>query len=248
LFDPFGDFDTAGYLRNVAGLKDPLEVAEVEHGFFLANLPKAALYLRKKSPITYADYLEVHKILFLEFYPWAGRDRLELGVGAFISKGGRVQFVKSDECRRAIEWGLGMGNDKDIMARRPGAVMGAFAWGHPFLDGNGRTMSVVHAELFHRAGFAIDWTSTTKAGYLDALTRELSDPEGGHVDAYFRTRIVATNKRRPWIQQLTQLPGLDGGEVDQTQIAYDAGDVVAQVEYESILQARRDSESTNKPR
>ncbi|MDX4034595.1 cell filamentation protein Fic, partial [Pseudomonas aeruginosa] len=29
-FDPFGDFETTGYLRNSLGLKDPAEVKENE--------------------------------------------------------------------------------------------------------------------------------------------------------------------------------------------------------------------------
>jgi len=30
-FDPFGDFETAGYLQNSLQLKDPTEVKESEH-------------------------------------------------------------------------------------------------------------------------------------------------------------------------------------------------------------------------
>jgi cell filamentation protein len=40
-----------------------------------------------------------------------------------------------------------MGNDPVVLAKKPGVVMGQFAWGHPFLDGNGRTMLIVHTEL-----------------------------------------------------------------------------------------------------
>ena len=63
------------------------------------------------------------------------------------------------------------------MAAKPGEVMGYFAYGHPFLDGNGRTIMVVHAELAERAGISIDWSATTKIGYLDALTQEIERPE-----------------------------------------------------------------------
>jgi hypothetical protein len=37
-------------------------------------------------------------------------------------------------------------------------------------------MLLVHAELCHRAGFAISWNASRKDDYLETLTREL----GGH--------------------------------------------------------------------
>jgi len=40
-----------------------------------------------------------------------------------------------------------LGQDRAFMAARPGEVMGYLAHGHPFLDGNGRTLMVVHIEL-----------------------------------------------------------------------------------------------------
>ena len=53
------------------------------------------------------------------------------------------------------------------MTAKAGEVMGYLAYGHPFLDGNGRAIMVVHAELAQRAGFSIDWAATGKAAYLD---------------------------------------------------------------------------------
>ena len=239
MFDPFGDFETAGYLRNIEKLKDPSEIAEAEHGFFLSNLEESVACLRGRKVVAYSDYLQVHRILFQEFYPWAGHDRHELGVAAFISKGGRVQFERSDNCQRAVEWGLRMGNDPEKMAVHPGEVMGAFAWGHPFLDGNGRTMLVVHAELLHRAGFAINWPATRKSDYLEALTYELHNPQARLLDEYLNSKKVPTDKKRPWIQQLGNLPGLDGKDtMDATTVAYDASDSVGRSEYEAIVRAR----------
>ena len=37
MFDPFKDFETAGYLRNVKREKDPQTVKEIEHDLFQAN-------------------------------------------------------------------------------------------------------------------------------------------------------------------------------------------------------------------
>ena len=74
-FDPFGDFETAGYLQNLQGLKDPLEVKESEHFTFELSLEEALAYLAKKKPLDYKAVLKTHQILFGGFYPWAGKDR-----------------------------------------------------------------------------------------------------------------------------------------------------------------------------
>ncbi len=69
-FDPFGDFDTAGYLQNSLQLKDPTEVKESEHLSFELSIEDALAYLAKKNPIDYQAVLNVHEILFSGFYHW----------------------------------------------------------------------------------------------------------------------------------------------------------------------------------
>jgi hypothetical protein len=41
IFDPFGDFDSQGYLRNVLGSKDILEVKSLEYASFQRNIDRA---------------------------------------------------------------------------------------------------------------------------------------------------------------------------------------------------------------
>jgi fido (protein-threonine AMPylation protein) len=70
------------------------------------------------------------------------------------------------------------------MREKPGEIMGLLAFGHPFLDGNGRTLMVVHSDLARRADMHIDWEQVQKAPYLAALTRELEGPGAGRLDAF----------------------------------------------------------------
>lgn len=70
-FDPFGDFDTAGYLQNALMLKDPDEVKASEHLSFELSLEDALQFLAAEKHINYAPLLKVHEILFSGFYPWA---------------------------------------------------------------------------------------------------------------------------------------------------------------------------------
>lgn len=101
MFDPFGDFESAGYLRNIERLNDPEEVKVQEHLFFEANIEQALNHLAGiRGHIGYANFLQVHRILFAEFYPWAGHDRHALGAGRLVGKGERLQFEASELCQR----------------------------------------------------------------------------------------------------------------------------------------------------
>lgn len=122
--------------------------------------------------LTYDDVLSTHKVLFEAVYPWAGEDRIRNALDIAVSKG-TVLFARPDDIRRAIDYALEKGRDKALMLTKPGEIMGHLAYGHPFLDGNGRTIMVVHSVLAQRAGFSIDWAATDKTAYLNALTEEI---------------------------------------------------------------------------
>lgn len=47
MFDPFKDFEQAGYLRNRYGEKDPKIVQELEHQLFRAGLGEALTHLAR---------------------------------------------------------------------------------------------------------------------------------------------------------------------------------------------------------
>ncbi|QPS08606.1 Fic family protein [Delftia acidovorans] len=242
MFDPFGDFQNAGYLRNIEGLKDPQEIKVQEHLFFEANLEEALVFLGSiRGKVRYRDFLRVHAILFSDFYPWAGQDRHALGVARLVGRGTGLQFEASELCQRAVEWGLDMGNDVRTLRDKPGTVMGAFAWGHPFLDGNGRSMLLIHAELCHRAGFAIDWRASNKEAYLQALTLEIQNPQDRHLDTYLRPLITAVGTQATLLEHLLALPGLNGqADVRQAglDIAYHAEDQQAVQAYLEMKRAR----------
>lgn len=235
MFDPFRDYESAGYLRNRDKEKDLEIVKQQEHAFFLSNLEEALMYLKRRREIQYKDFLAVHGILFKEFYPsWAGQDRTAVAP-VFVSKGA-VQFEHPDRCRLAVEHGLRMGTDPVKMKSKPGEVMGAFAWAHPFLDGNGRTMLLVHHELCARADFSIDWAATQKDSYLRALTDEITSP-GKVLDEYLRLHVRDRDPRMNWAKSLGRLSGLDG-TASQADSASSISDNEAAKLYENFEQSR----------
>jgi len=125
VFDPFGDYDSRGYLRNTAGEKD-LEIIKIaEHELFRAQLPIALDFLAQCKRIDYPDFLEVHRILFSALYPWSGKDRNTVLPDRSVSKGA-VYFCHPKDCQRAIEEGLSFAQNKKQMAVRHL---------HPFIGG-----------------------------------------------------------------------------------------------------------------
>ena len=190
-FDPFGDYETRGYLRNVAGSKDTAEIAKAEFAALRVRLPEALAALKAKKTLTYEDLLATHRRLFSAVYPWAGQDRRATAPEIAIAKGDRADlFAHPAECRRAAEYALRRAQDPAFMRRNPGLVFGELAYAHPFLEGNGRTIITVHEDLCRRAGIHIDWTATTKRDFLQALTAELDRP-GSALDAYLKPFVRA---------------------------------------------------------
>ena len=100
------------------------------------------------------------------------------------------------------------------MSAKPGEIMGYLAYGHPFLDGNGRAIMTVHSVLAQRAGFSIDWSATRKDAYLDALTKEIENPPKGHLDADLRPFMRDPIAYEQLPTAIVQAPGLDGGAQD----------------------------------
>jgi cell filamentation protein len=180
-FDPFGDFATEGYLRNFEKGKDLAIVKRAENASFTTGLDEAFASLAKAKTLSYDDVLKTHGILFGAVYPWAGQDRTQTAPKLTIKKG-PVMFANAPEIRAAVEFALRKGQDKDYMKARPGEIMGYLASGHPFLDGNDRTIMTVHTVLAQRAGLSIDWAATKKEAYLDAPSERPSGrlPEAVH--------------------------------------------------------------------
>lgn len=234
MFDPFKDFASAGYLRNVYQEKDERNIKALEHDFFMANAPDALRFIASKKIINYADFLKVHNLLFSDLYPWAGQDRLASAPDIAVSKGGLL-FSHPVDAKKAVNEGLRLGQMKEKMNQRPGLVMGLFAYGHPFLDGNGRAMLIVHSELCYRSGFSIDWAKTTKDDYLDSLSDEIRRPNLGVLDKYLLQFKAPRLDRDRHLQTILSINGLSGLD--------DSNTVVGEISDSSIVKKYQEFEN-----
>jgi cell filamentation protein len=238
-FDPFGDFETQGYLRNLAKEKDPDIVRRLEHSSFMTGIDAALERLAKVKRLSYSDVLETHRILFEAVYPWAGQDRSATAPDLAISKG-PILFAHPDYIQRAADYALAHGQDRKFMREKPGTIMGYLAYAHPFLDGNGRTIIVIHGVMAQRAGFSIDWVATGKADYLAALTKELDDPDKGYLDVYLKPYIRNAVPLDRLAADIAQAPGLDGTD-EQNEILGNTSDPTLKARYEQQrLKRKRD--------
>jgi cell filamentation protein len=187
-------------------------------------------YLKARPSLCYADLLQTHKALFEGVFPWAGEDRLANASHIFVKKGA-VIFAHPNDIRKAIDYALEKGQDKAFMAEEPGEVMGYLAYGHPFLDGNGRTIMLIHAELARRANIGIDWAATDKDQYLTALTQELEEPGKGKLDAYLKPFIRKGSETKNIADAIKAAPGLDGGNADT--VAGETSNLTLKAQYEA---------------
>lgn len=242
-FDPFGDFAARGYLRNVAKAKDPEIVQRLLHNSFLTGIDAALADIKARSSLSYADVLQTHKTLFEAVFPWAGEDRSKNASEIFVNKGS-VIFAHPNDIRRAVDYALLKGQDKAFMAEKPGEVMGYLAHGHPFLDGNGRTIMLVHAELARRADIGIDWAATDKDQYLAALTQELEEPGKGKLDAYLKPFIRRGSDIKNIADVIKAAPGLDGSEADS--VAGATNDPKLKAQYEAQELKRKDAQGSTR--
>jgi cell filamentation protein len=209
----------------------------------VTGLDPAFRDLGSAKTLTYDHVLATHKTLFDAVYPWAGEDRLATLPDHAVVKG-NVQFAHPKDIRAAVDYALRNGQDRALMAEKPGEVMGYLAYGHPFLDGNGRTIMVLHALLAQRAGFSIDWAKTDKAAYLEALTKEIDEPGKGHLDAYlasFRAPAHATGKLADAVGHVAGLAG--DADPEENKVLGATSDPAVKARYEQHVLKRKQSPS-----
>jgi cell filamentation protein len=212
IFDPFGDYAERGYLRNIAGERNPEIVKQVEHASFRANAESAMNELALRVPITPDAVAQVHKTIFQDVYPWAGQTRDKLVPGMIIEKAGDPYlFARTDMIANETKFALDQGNDPAFMRARPGEVMGGLAFAHPFLEGNGRTIMVVHSVLAQRAGISVEWEKTNKEEYLQFLTAEMKVPGKGHLDTYLKPFVKDAISQTEQLQVLLNMKALGPG-------------------------------------
>jgi cell filamentation protein len=169
-----------------------------------------------------------------------GRTR-SLAIAPTVSvRKGPIIFANPSEIQPAVEFALSKGQEKDYLRAHPGEIMGYLAFGHPFLDGNGRTIVTLFSELAQRAGFSVEWSATDKDAYLDALGKEIETPSKGHLDNYLEQFVREPIAHEDLTAQVTNAPGLDGRtpEDDENEVVGDVDAPEVKAQYKAMVLKR----------
>jgi cell filamentation protein len=199
VLDPWGDYETEGYLRNHYKEKDLRFVGRLETAAFEQEVVQVVRFLRRLPSLYYEHVTATHQKLFHSVYPWAGQDRSTTAPNIAIAKAGyKTLFAHPSDVQRAAEHALRLGHDTSYLQTHPGEVFGYLAHAHPFLEGNGRTILTIFAELSRRSGFHVEWEAIDKAEFLDTLTRELLQPGKAMMDQlvlpYVRQGVLSVER------------------------------------------------------
>lgn len=101
-------------------------------------------------------------------------------------------------------------------------------------------MLIIHNELCHRAGFSIQWSATTKADYLVALSKEIESPGKGILDNYLSEFITSPEKRSETATLFHGLKGLDG-RADEHSVVEEYSEEHVMQKYEAFKMKRNRS-------
>lgn len=100
----------------------------------------------------------------------------------------------------------------------------------------------VHSVLAQRAGFSIDWSSTEKEEYLDALTKELDSPGNGYLDNYLKPFMRRPTAYEQLTTEVARAPGFDGSAgppAEPNEVLGDTNEPGVKTLYEEVLLKRK---------
>lgn len=163
-------------LKNKLGIRDRDELKRAEEEF---TAVKQFVLLQEpiKGRFTKAHLMHIHRFLFEDLYPFAGRIRREQ-----ISKGDTM-FYPPDlidrELRRVFDT---IHRDKLLLERNRGKqlqnlsyVMAELNMIHPFREGNGRSIRELIRCMALEYGIHLNWGNTDRDTLLDAAVRSVDD-------------------------------------------------------------------------
>lgn len=154
--DPYLD-PASGVLRNLLGITDPDELAQVEAALSASRLIDLE---RQRLPGIYdLDHLRVfHRYILGDVYEWAGELRtVSIAKGSVFCLPQHLTAYAADVFARLAVADRLRGLNREQFIVRLAEFLADVNALHPFREGNGRAQRAFFSQLAHDAGHHIDW-------------------------------------------------------------------------------------------
>jgi cell filamentation protein len=154
--DPYLD-PVSGVLRNLLGITDPGELAQVEAALSASRLIDLE---RRRLPGNYdLDHLRAfHRYILSDVFAWAGELRtVSIAKGSLFCLPQHLVTAGADVFGRLAAADRLRGLNRELFISRTAEFLADVNALHPFREGNGRAQRAFFSQLAHDAGHHIDW-------------------------------------------------------------------------------------------
>ena len=154
--DPYLD-PVSSVLRNVLGITDPGELAQVEAALSASRLIDLE---RRRLPGSYdLDHLRAfHRYILGDVFAWAGELRtVSIAKGSLFCLPQHLVTAGADVFGRLAAADRLRGLNREQFIGRTAEFLADVNALHPFREGNGRAQRAFFSQLAHDAGHHIDW-------------------------------------------------------------------------------------------
>lgn len=154
-------------LVNAFDIRDEDKLKELETVYALYRLSE--LQLKKpKNPTNLNVFLDIHRCLLQDVYPFAGKLREEMtskGSSTFAHPKHLASQLKQLFDELAEEAYL-KGLSKDVFIQRLAHYLAELNALHPFREGNGRAVREFARQLAFNAGYLLDWAKIEEPAHI----------------------------------------------------------------------------------
>jgi len=149
-------------IDNLLGITDPEQLRTIETQIVARKILHFKLS-PPQEPLTY-DYLKtIHHHLFCDIYPWAGKDRYEMGAAEIFRKGethftatSHIPDVAHNLFDALERENYFQGLTLEALTHHLALFLNGLNLLHPFREGNGRVLRLFGEQLALRAGHPLD--------------------------------------------------------------------------------------------
>lgn len=169
-------YPDSNVLINKLNIKDNKKLEKAEKMIVLAKLYD----LRQNKLVGKFDkdhFINIHKYLFEDLYPFAGKFRTE-NIAKDSFSFAEWEFIDSELDRLLLklkEENFLNDLNKEDMAKKLAYYMSELNVLHPFREGNGRTIREFIRELAYKNGYILDYSKTGSEEMLEAMMKSVID-------------------------------------------------------------------------